>query len=529
MKPPSYLDPKKPKSDSHILTKIAHKTTKLAKNHLRSQLQRSRSGSSKDKSTRSSGGAAGAASSFFASLRKERSSLPVPDDDDMVSMILPTPTTEGGGGESTTKSSSSSYHFLGSPPMTPYHPPQQQQDDDDHGSNQADRDLGHFLRESIDNDHAFQHAPLDSPSHKGSRTSGGEDSKLPAPAPEQDESIAHSNMFDHQDHHQKEQYQEHHHVYEDDDDDDDESTEPLKYQHGDESSSALDSFFDEQFQKPSAKVFSAMDTQSVMTSDESIKERFLDETEKMTTAILNHHHQQQHNSSTKKKNSNDDDDNDDASQRGGGEGGGEQPSLVEMVAHVQRMSALLQRQTFRLQHKLGDKPASYRTEGDIKDRALTTPAAVLPQGTFELCKEVERLFENCDETLGQAFSRLEENTTSNGKCKNDAVEEYRKTFALEQVFLNDLRKGVTDVLAQYSMSAGTQFSADSSSCFVPGNTSLSSSAGDMLFDLPGFPTTAGDPDHSAGSILEESMLSVVFEDNSKSTSPSEQNQKLRLL
>ena len=65
MRPPSYMA-EKPKSDSYI-TKIAQKTTKIAKNRLKSQLRRSRSNSSKDKSDKSSKG-----SSLFGSLRKDR-------------------------------------------------------------------------------------------------------------------------------------------------------------------------------------------------------------------------------------------------------------------------------------------------------------------------------------------------------------------------------------------------------------------------------------------------------------------------
>jgi tetratricopeptide (TPR) repeat protein len=445
MKPPSYLEPKKPKSDSYI-TKIAQKTTKLAKTHLKSQLQRSRSSSSSKDKTKSG-------SSFLGSLRKERSNYNTSSDDatqDAVAAV----------GES----SSSTYLLLGSPPMTPYHQEQG-----------GDKDLGLFFRESIETQSmsSFQKAPLDSPSKKGSRASGEN--------ADQDESIANSNfLFDQ--HREEQEYQE------EQDHDEESSTEPLKLPH--ESLPVLDNFFDKEQQKPSAQVFSSMDTQSVMTSDESIMESFLNETEKMTTTILNNKE--------------------------------EEPSLVNLVAHVQKMSALLQRQTFRLQHKLGDAPAASSTsEGDIQK----LPAEQLPHGTVELCKEVERLFGNCDETLEQAFSRLDDTDGDGSNKKNaGAMEDYRKTFALEQVFLNDLRKGVNDVLAQYSMSATTSTDGE----YFQGN-SLSSS-GDMLFDLPRFSSNAADPENSAGSILEESMLSVVFEDNSKSTSsPSDHPQKLRLL
>lgn len=205
-----------------------------------------------------------------------------------------------------------------------------------------------------------------------------------------------------------------------------------------------------------------VDEQSVMTSDESIKEHFLNET---AQALV-------HSSSMR--------------------AGEQEPlSLVELVAHVQTMSGLLQRQTFRLQNKLSGR-AMVSDKGIVSQSATAMPQA-MPQDTKELAKEVERLFESCDDTLEQAFSRLDDS------IDNPAFEDYRKTFTLEKTFLNELRNGVANVLADQSSVGSLYLEEDEEEEAASIKIKKSSES----FDA---------------SLLDESRLSIVFEDTSNRSS-----------
>jgi hypothetical protein len=216
---------------------------------------------------------------------------------------------------------------------------------------------------------------------------------------------------------------------------------------------------------------SLTDQQSVMTSDDEIRQRFLSETALMANTMEE-----------------------------------TEPSLVELVAHIQTMSGLLQRQTFRLQNKLGDQPSNRKTDkrlGSAKKR-------VVPEGTKELCGEVEGLFQNCDETLAKAFARLDDGDSNNPS--NQALEDYRKTFTLEKVFLEQLRRGVLSIVANNSAISMTLDEDARESIEVD-----SSSSG--LFHRSEVTSTL--LNESEGSFFEESILSIVFEDHS-SKSPSDQ-------
>jgi hypothetical protein len=212
------------------------------------------------------------------------------------------------------------------------------------------------------------------------------------------------------------------------------------------------------------------DEHSIMTSDESIKERFLNETAEIVHSME----------------------------------GNTEPSLVELVAHVQTMSGLLQRQTFRLQNKLSGRVVnkSDKTVGKDSSKIIRE----IPHGTKELCREVESLFENCDDTLAKAFSRLDADDADHPK-RNQALDDYRKTFSLEKTFLDKLRKGVTSVLANHN---AVSITLDNHHHHHEEEEDVISSSSGLFHKLG---STFGQND-SEGSIFDESRLSIVFEDHS---------------
>jgi hypothetical protein len=59
------------------------------------------------------------------------------------------------------------------------------------------------------------------------------------------------------------------------------------------------------------------------------------------------------------------------------------------------------------------------------------------------------LFQYCDEKLAKAFRRIDAGDSHN-PSNNQALEDYRKTFTLEKVFLEQLHLGVVNIVANHS-------------------------------------------------------------------------------
>jgi hypothetical protein len=223
--------------------------------------------------------------------------------------------------------------------------------------------------------------------------------------------------------------------------------------------------------------------QSVMTSDEDIRRRFLSE-----TAQLAHTMQET------------------------------EPSLVELVAHIQTMSSLLQRQTFRLQNKLRNQPKT-------SDKHMKHVKRPIPSGSKEIYQEVETLFKDCDETLDKAFSRLE------GADDNHVLEDYRKTFTLEKAFLEEMRHKVSRILVNQSVLSITVGENEVEVEAKPSLSGLSqqseSSTAAVLNKAedtnPSF-RWQNESEATFQTQEENSMLSIVFEDTN--STPSERNKPL---
>lgn len=196
----------------------------------------------------------------------------------------------------------------------------------------------------------------------------------------------------------------------------------------------------EEQQAGTEQEFDADDAEnSVMTSDKSIKESFIAETAKMvqnmsmTTSVGRPSKEPVIRPNETSARSTD-------SRIG-------EASLVELMAHIQKMSTILQRQTFRLQHRLGDTPVG--SEDEYRCQDATRPEAgstkkMIPKGQKDLYQGVQQSFDECYSVLQRAFDRLDEDNlryTQHGNEKSGALEEYRKTFTLEKVFIDQLRAG----------------------------------------------------------------------------------------
>lgn len=243
----------------------------------------------------------------------------------------------------------------------------------------------------------------------------------------------------------------------DDDDDDDDST------YEDEDEDAGGSLMGDQDQRS----IGTSSHHSFMTSDQSIKRRFLAETGQAAKTL----------EQDRRRTASGGDDSNNSS---------EPPSLEDLCVHVKTMSAVLKRQAFRLQHRLGensnDPSAGKEDDCHFKQRqqraAHSTNKKGMPKGHKALLREVERLFVECNETLEDAFERLEEvgderrhsHFTASGIGRTSRrqqqqqqlkLQEYRKTFTLEKASIDRLRRSFIKSLQ--STSTGGPSSSSSSS------------------------------------------------------------------
>jgi hypothetical protein len=114
-----------------------------------------------------------------------------------------------------------------------------------------------------------------------------------------------------------------------------------------------------------------------------------------------------------------------------------EPSLLlGLLAHVQEITALLQRQTMGLKNKLGANGMS--EHGEILMN-LNSKLADL-EDSMEVVSEIEMLFEGCAKILNVAIIKVGEQAVD-----NKAMDVYRKTFALEKLFINQLSKSFAEV------------------------------------------------------------------------------------
>jgi hypothetical protein len=116
-----------------------------------------------------------------------------------------------------------------------------------------------------------------------------------------------------------------------------------------------------------------------------------------------------------------------------------EPSLLlGLLAHVQEITDLLQRQTLGLKNKLGANDMSEHGEEILMD--LNSKLADL-ENSMEVVCEIEMLFEGCGKILNVAMIML----VGEQSVDNDAMAEHRKTFALEKLILNQLRERFAEV------------------------------------------------------------------------------------
>jgi hypothetical protein len=166
---------------------------------------------------------------------------------------------------------------------------------------------------------------------------------------------------------------------------------------------------------------------SVATTKENSLERFLNETAKIAAALEEN-----------------------------------EPSLIDMLAHVQKIAGLLQKQTFFLKSALGescdpimpllsDQYENNNNNNNTNQLHMSSISLMVGKesssnNTIEVSKRIEALFDNCERIVAMATSRIEkqQERSIGGAFLNPALDEYRKTFALEKVFLDQLRQGFVE-------------------------------------------------------------------------------------
>jgi len=126
-------------------------------------------------------------------------------------------------------------------------------------------------------------------------------------------------------------------------------------------------------------------------------------------------------------------------------------TLIELVENVQDMSAILQRQTFRLHIVINDgNNISGTTEEDFIDSIDRTAEArthkLDRKSDEQLCEQIDQIFEECDEILSLAITTSDAAASQQQSQHPDGEISPRldgcvKTFALEQTFVKQLRKG----------------------------------------------------------------------------------------
>jgi hypothetical protein len=138
-----------------------------------------------------------------------------------------------------------------------------------------------------------------------------------------------------------------------------------------------------------------------------------------------------------------------------GSSGDELPSFTELLEHVRTMSAVLQRQIFRLQRQLNaEEGRSKRYEGRNTDRPDSHKNGGSPKAHRDLIIEIQRLFDDCDDTFQDAFFRVDhpdELHASLPSIKPRHVQGYRKSLTLERAFVDQLRRQYTASLAKYDI------------------------------------------------------------------------------
>eukprot|EP00934_Nitzschia_sp_Nitz4_P008458 Nitzschia sp. Nitz4//scaffold87_size112219//104331//107195//NITZ4_004092-RA/size112219-processed-gene-0.118-mRNA-1//1//CDS//3329559423//8448//frame0 len=201
-------------------------------------------------------------------------------------------------------------------------------------------------------------------------------------------------------------------------------------------------------------------------------------------------------------------------------------SLVELVANIQTMSSLLQRQTVRLQNKLSlvTPPGSPEFK---QDKENLTPSSTMSQGTKDLYHEVHRLFQECDGTLSSAFAQLDKAAEAGDDDTSLALEEYHKTFALEKAFLEELRRKLGSILGSSGHKRrprGFDFDEEDGASTILSSTTDNVTA--KKNDKPSVTATKGKPlvppstagQESVSGEQSEGLLSVVMEERSTPSS-----------
>jgi hypothetical protein len=152
-------------------------------------------------------------------------------------------------------------------------------------------------------------------------------------------------------------------------------------------------------------------------------------------------------------------------------------TLIGLVENVQDMSAILQRQTFRLHIVINDgKNVSGTTEEDFIDSIERTAddrtKNLNGKSNEALCDQIDQIFEECDEILSLAMTTSDAAASQQQEQNSDGMiyprlDECVKTFALEQTFVQQLRKG-------YALQSAAVLGHASLSNFSPESSSVTS-------------------------------------------------------
>ena len=115
-----------------------------------------------------------------------------------------------------------------------------------------------------------------------------------------------------------------------------------------------------------------------------------------------------------------------------------EPSLIELLSHVQSINGVLQQQTLLAKNILNDGGGSSEIDGWSDDEF--DAISVASYTTAGISNHIEALFDSCDKIIAKALTRIEAQKGS----KKRALSEYKKTFALEKAFIDQLRRGFVD-------------------------------------------------------------------------------------
>lgn len=122
----------------------------------------------------------------------------------------------------------------------------------------------------------------------------------------------------------------------------------------------------------------------------------------------------------------------------------QEPSLVELLSHVQSIASVLQKQTLLVRSLMEDggyaSSAEVEPWSDDDDNELDA-TIVQSYTTNGIANHIEALLDSCDKIIEKVLTRMERH--KGGRNKR-ALNEYKKTFALEKAFIDQLRRGFLD-------------------------------------------------------------------------------------